>query len=309
VTEPQDLLKVVITVLTWRGYEVTRACLKSLQGMIGGPYRTLVIDNDSGTGEGQSLAAEFADSIEVITLPRNEGVSGGYNAALRWAAQENADYVLLLNNDTVVDDPHLVVLLVGAMGHDVAAAGPSTRDADGAVFSVGGLVDMNRGRGTMLTRPPSPGVYDVDWLDGCCVLVSVDAARRVGGFATPYFMYWEELDWCVRARSMGYRCVVDPSTWITHHRSSRDSSMQVRYWMLRNGVLFMRRHGSWRQNATSLAWTMLYRGPGMIVRRLRRPRLAASMTRAVVGALVWNVRDAVRHRRWRIPADGPSIDG
>jgi GT2 family glycosyltransferase len=302
--------KLVAAILTWRGYETAHTCLDSLRRLDGWPIPTLIVDNNSGTGEGARLAAEFGAPIEALTLAVNGGVPGGYNTAIRWAAKRGATHVLLLNNDVIITDEDLLEHLVDAADADVAAVGPIVREADGSIYSAGGLFDWTKGRSSHKTAPLRwDAPYDVEWLDGPCLLVSVPAAMQVGGLAPQYFMYWEELDWCVRARTHGFRCLVQPKTSIVHLRSTRQPSMNVRYLMLRNGILFMRRNGSTRQNITSLAWALGYKSVGLIGKRMRTPRHVPSAVVAVLRAFGWNVRDALRRGGWRLAADGPTLSG
>jgi GT2 family glycosyltransferase len=298
---------VAIAVLTWRGEDETRRCLDGLTGLGGWPIPTLVVDNASGTGEGERLAAEFGPPVSALTRPVNDGVAGGYNAALEWAGSQGASQVLLLNNDVIITDPEMLDRLLEATGPDVAAVGPIVRDPDGSIFSAGGWMDWVRGRGRFWREPQSAAPYEAEWLDGPCMLVSTDAAGTVGGLAPEYFMYWEELDWAIRARTLGFRLLVQPTTSLTHARASLAAPMQLRYLMLRNGILFMRRHGTPGQNVTSLAWALFYKSPGIFVRCLGHPRDLVRVPGTVARAFSWNVADAVQRRRWRLRADGPPI--
>lgn len=298
---------VAIAVLTWRGEDETRKCLDGLTGLIGWPIPTLIVDNASGTGEGERLAAEFGPPVSALTRLVNDGVAGGYNAALKWAIRRGAGHLLLLNNDVVITDPEMLDRLLAATSLEVAAVGPIVRDPDGSIFSAGGWVDWRRGRGRFWRAPLSAGPYEAEWLDGPCLLVSTDAVRAVGGLAVEYFMYWEELDWATCARKRGFRLLVQPATEITHIRGTSTASMRVRYLMLRNGILFMRRHGTVAQNVTSLAWAVFYKSPGIFVRCVRRPRDLIRVPGAVVSAFGWNIRDALGRGRWRLRPDVPPI--
>ncbi len=303
-SEPQP--SVAVVVLTWRGEETTRACLRGLTRLSSWPLPTLIVDNASGTGEGDRLAAEFGPPVTSLTRLVNDGVPGGYNAGLRWASQIGASHVLLLNNDVEILDPAMVDRLVEVAAPGVAAIGPLILDPDGSVFSAGGFIDFRRGRWDHRKRPHrAKSPYAAAWLDGPALLVAMEAAQAIGGLAPEYFMYAEELDWCVRADRAGYRCMVQPTTSIVHHRSTRTPSPRVRYLMLRNGVLFMRRNGTAFENVTSLAWLLAWRMPGMVWRDgwpFRAVRLG-------LRAIGWNVADAARRRGWRVPADGPRVPG
>lgn len=296
---PAAAVPVAIGILTWRGYETTKACLESLRILEDWPIPTVVIDNGSGTGEGRRLAEEFGEPVETVEMDSDGGVPVGYNAAVRWASAKQAEHVLLLNNDTVITDPAMLRRLLQAAGPGIGVVGPLILDPDGSTFSAGGALSMTKGYSEHHKAPIDPDrPYDADWLDGPAMLMSLAAARAIGALAPEYFMYWEELDWCVRARRAGYRSVVQPSTSITHMRGTATESDFVRYQLARNRILFLRRNASAVENLTAQFWMS-----ASLIRRLGpMPR-----ARAFVRASLWNLRDAVRRRRWRLPADGPTI--
>jgi GT2 family glycosyltransferase len=189
----------------------------------------------------------------------------------------------------------------------VAAVGPGVLDSDGSVFSLGGQFDPFTGVAGHLRSPGGAQPYEVPWVDGSCFLVSVNAARQVGGLATEYFMYWEETDWCVRARRSGYSCLVVPSTNVIHHRGSANPSRLVVDRLRRNAVLFMRRNGSLRGNMTSIIYFATIGLAWESFAAWRRGENVGRVITATGRALRWNMRDALSRRRWRLPSDGPPI--
>ena len=198
--------KIVIGVLTWNGYELARACVESLTKLREWPVSVVVVDNGSRESEGQRLADEFGPPVTSIRLAYNAAVVGGYNAAIRWAAEQGATHVLLLNNDTVVNDPDLLSRLASAATPDVAAVGPILLDEDGQPYSAGGRTAWMTGSSTHIPYPVIKNrPYDVEWLDGPCILLSLEAVRRIGGLDPVFSSYFEVVDWCVRAGHAGYR--------------------------------------------------------------------------------------------------------
>jgi len=294
---------VAVAVLTWRGYSATNDCLESLRRSTSWPLPVAVIDNGSGTGEGLRLAEEFGGPVTAVTLPANLGVPGGYNRGLQWAREVGASHVLLLNNDTICSDPRMIERLVAATAPDVAVVGPLVERPDGRLQTAGGVLRWRTARARPLRRNQIPrmgGPYEVDWVDGSCMLISLRAARHVGGLAAEYFMYWEEVDWCVRARRAGYRCLVEPRASITHIGSmSVTPQRQLRQWM-RNKLLFMRRNAGRRDNATALLTLILLTVPSQIARQGLRPRRWIRVVSAAAAALTWNLADAYRRRSWLI---------
>ena len=302
--------RVVIGILTWNGYELARACIASLSRLRGWPVPVVVVDNGSCEPEGVRLVAEFGPPVEAVTLPENQLVSGGYNALIRAAAERGATHVLLLNNDTVMTDPAMLDLLIGAAAPDVAAVGPLVLDDDGSLFSAGGRLGRWTGRSGHLRRHQMPFVdrpYDVPWIDGPCMLVSISAACQAGGLDPTFVSTWEELDWCVRAREHGFRCVVEPRATIRHLRGRTIPSGESQMNMLRNSILFARRHTAWPQTITAgLAFAFLT-VPRESVRAFPSPRRVLGVQKAAWSAVRWKVRDAFRHKGWHRPALGPPV--
>jgi GT2 family glycosyltransferase len=301
--------RVVIGVLTWNGYEKARACIASFSRLREWPVTVVVVDNGSAVPEGQRLASEFGAPVYSIRLEPNAKVAGGYNAAVRWAAEHDATHVLLLNNDTIVQDRDLLRRLILAMEPDVAAVGPMVLNADGTIYSAGGRIHWVTGWSRHEKGPVMlDGPYTVEWLDGPCMLISLEAVRRIGGFAPVFISYWEDVDWCVRASRSGYRCLVEPRASIVHLRGGSIPSAEGYAFSLRNAILFIRRNGSALNNATTIAYYVFRRAPAMLFGRKRLTGRSLVPMRAVWEALAWNVRDARRHGHWRLAARGPSIE-
>ena len=114
---------VTIVVLTWGRFQETVACLESLKSIRYEPLKILVVDNASGRGYVSRLKERFPE-FEFLTLDVNHGFASGNNLGMRHAISQGAAYVLLLNNDTVVE-PKVVAALVSAAEEnpDVAAVG------------------------------------------------------------------------------------------------------------------------------------------------------------------------------------------
>ncbi len=299
--------RVVVAVLTWNGYELARACLDSLTTLDSWPLPVVVVDSGSVTDEGDRLAREFGPPVSSIRLDSNRGVPAGYNAAIAHAREIGAAFVLLLNNDTLVGDTHLIDMLVASAADGVAAVGPQILERDGRTFSFGGMLNYWTGVCRHRRARLGPEAYDVPWIDGSCWLVSVEAACALGGLHEAYWSTWEELDWCARATRAGWRIVVEPRTSITHLRGATIPSGMQNPLGFRNGILFMRRNGSALQNLTSVTCFLLGSVPLHVALAVYRRRPVVPVVRHALLALKWNVTDAKHRRRWRLEADGPAV--
>ena len=303
---------VVIGVLTWNGYELARACIASLARLHGWPIRVVVVDNGSREPEGVRLASEFGAPVEAVTLPTNQLVSGGYNALIRAAAERGATHVLLLNNDTIMTDPAMLDRMIEAAEPDVAAVGPLVLNDDGSLFSAGGRLGRWTGRSGHLRRARMPALcrpYDVPWIDGPCMLVGIKAACRVGGLDPTFVSTWEELEWCVRARKLGFRCVIEPRSEIRHRRGGTIPSAESQAYLLRNAILFARRHSAWPETIVAGLSFALWTVPEQVYFARFSPRRIALVLRAAWFAIQWNLADAIRRGGWHQRATGPALCG
>ena len=305
----EDARDLVIAILNWNGYPLTRACVESVARLSGPAHLVLVVDNASREPEAERLAAEFPD-VQALSLPRNMGVGGGYNAAIRWARSRGAKHVLLLNNDTILDDPLMARRLVDACGPDVFAVGPLIKDPTGKVWSSGGTYDWKNylsGHEQAAGIVSKTAPYPVEWLDGSCMLVSVEAAYKVQGFDEVFFLYWEETDVCFRARRLGFKCLLEPRASIVHLVGGTAKPSQVDYYMLRNSMLFMRRNGTRGQNIGLLRRLFWWRMPLFTARRIKHGGGIRKSVAMTVGSVLWNVRDAVRKRGWTYKPGGSLV--
>jgi GT2 family glycosyltransferase len=152
----------------------------------------VLVDDDSDPQRLAPLAAAHPQAT-VVPLPGNHGFAGAANAGLRHAFGAGATAVLLLNDDVVLDQPVTGALLAAAGPRGVAA--PRIEGDDEIAFA-GGAVDPRRGHGRH-----APG--RIDFLTFACVLITRAAWEAVGELDEGLFLYYEDVDWCLRARRLG----------------------------------------------------------------------------------------------------------
>lgn len=296
--------ELAVAILTWRGESLTRQCLESLLATGIKNDRILIVDNGSDTGEGERLAREFA--ANVLTNPTNGGVPAGYNSAIGWAYGNGMTHMLLANNDVEFTDRDLPTRLLGACGPGIAAVGPIIRTQRDTIWNAGTRVRRWLGLAQRTSRPWGPTPYDVDAIDGACMLVAVEAACKIGGLESDYFLYWEETDWCARARAAGLRVLVDPRANVMHAGWGSGNRRDTRRYALRNSLLFIRRNvRGFAGLSASMAW-LFVRVPTFLVRRLAEKAGPRGVGADAAWAIGWHVRD-IRQRGWRRPADGPDL--
>jgi GT2 family glycosyltransferase len=289
------LPSVTTVVLNWNGLADTRECLQSLRSTDYPRNHVIVVDNGSSEDEAGELEQEFGNFIEIIRLPENRGFAGGANVGMIRALDHGTDYVLLLNNDTIVD-PSFLRGLIDGVGDvaDLAAANPKTLfyDDPRTVYSTGGKVSLWRGVARQVGRGQADeGQFDRrarrQYADGVCMLIPASALRKVGLFDEEYFAYWEETDWCLRARDAGLRCYYVPNARIWHKAArSQAPDAKFHYLYRRNALLFVRKRGTPLQVATAIAAQAFFYAPLYFLRNPTKIARAAAEFRA----LFWHAR-------------------
>ena len=224
---------VTIIVLNWNLREETLACLESLQRADLAGASVMVVDNGSRDGSVEAVRARFP-TVEVVALAENRGYAGGNNAGIRVALARGAEAVLLLNNDTrVVRDFLAPLLWVFDKQPRAAAVGSAIHRFDRPEMLDVAYISVCFARNVVqlqgVNKLPGHGFTQtvaVDAAPGCSLLVRAEALRTVGLFDEEYFAYYEEVDWCVRARRAGWKIFYEPLSRVLHRGSLSTVALQ-----------------------------------------------------------------------------------
>lgn len=249
--------RVTIVVLTWNGRSLTLECLESLSSLEYDNADIIVVDNASTDGTVAAIRERYGQRVTIIENTRNLGFSIGNNVGIRRALDNGSDYVLLLNNDTVVD-PELLDHLVAVAGasQDVGIVGPKIYYASppDRIWFAGGEVSLSRGTSRHIgIRETDRGQYDairdVDYVTGCALMASRSVFEVIGDLDPVFVAYFEDVDFCMRARQKGYRVVYVPAGRVWHRISSSTGgqlSVAKISRKLRSSIIFSRRYASAR---------------------------------------------------------------
>jgi GT2 family glycosyltransferase len=256
---PKDRPRVIGLILNWNGGDDTLALLKNLQKVPYPDFDMLVLDNDSSDDSVEKIHAAFPE-IEIIQTGANRGYAGGNNVGFRLALERAYDYALVLNNDLTVA-PEMVNLLIEAFEkhQDIALAGPKIYRSDKPkeLFYPAWRIDLDKWLFYRTQSAPHPsGLTDVDFVQGCAVMVRREFLEQCGMFDERFHLYCEDADLAVRARAEGWRTVEveAASAWHRGYGSSGRHSPLKTYYSLRNRLLFIKKHGRRRW---SLRWRLL----------------------------------------------------
>lgn len=198
----------------------------------------MLVDNGSPDGSGDELHRQFPD-VAFLQTGENTGYSGGNNRGIRKALDEGADFVFVLNPDTIVDPGTIDTLVEAALRDDrVAAVAPTVvrMDDPTSVWYGGGTFDPMRALGVHWAPPNGhPAAAEprpVTFCSGCALLLRAEAIRDVGPFEESYFLYVEDAELSVRLTRAGWRLLHDPRTRVFHDVPPDDAEPtpdQIRY--------------------------------------------------------------------------------
>ncbi len=242
---------VAVIVVTHNSAHVVGQLLDSIPAALAGVSADVVIVDSGSTDETLDLLASRGEGKVVAS--RNVGYAGGINIGVRHA--EPAEAILVLNPDVILDPGSIPPLLAALRLPGVGIAAPQMRSADGSLFySLRREPTMLRAAGLNWTGIPlltekvtNPSVYssgcDADWATGAVLLVSRECHRALGGWDESFFLYSEETQLCLEARSRGWRTRYVPEAGVTHLGGQSGTSKVIHAMMVVNRVrLYRRRH-------------------------------------------------------------------
>ncbi len=263
--------KVFIIVLHYKNRKDTNRCLKSLEELDYDNFETIVVDNDN----------------------RNRGFAGGNNVGIKQALKKGAEYILLLNNDTVVKSDFLKKLMnVAKSNPEFGILGPAIYEYNSEnVHFAGGKINWLYTKGIHQSSISNQQPAEVDYITGACLLIRREVIEKIGLMPEDYFLYLEDVDWCLSARKAGYKCILVPNSKIWHKVSSttRAGSFSYIYYHFRNGLLLAKRHAPFFIKILAYLWSI-----GIILKQL--PKLLIPSKRKWARAIIKGINDFYKHK-------------
>jgi GT2 family glycosyltransferase len=243
---------VYIVILNTNRRDDTLECIDSLARSRHINSTILVLDNASTDGSVEAIHAQHP-SVEVIHLTENKGYAGNNNVGIEAALERGADWVAVLNEDTVLDPRCLSEMVrVGESDTRIGVVGPMVYhyDEPDIIQSAGGkfnpyLEAFHDGQNEIdLGQYTDP--RPVDWISGCAIMVRRETIEEVGAIDERFFYYWEETEWCLRSGKAGWKIMHAPQAKLWHKGVQRDYSPgpSVTYYNTRNRLLMLAKHGA-----------------------------------------------------------------
>ena len=228
---------------------MTANCIESVIKCNYPNYEIILVDNESDISKVSIFMSR--ENIKTILNPKNEGFSKANNQGIEYALKNNFDYILLLNNDTVINNNLIDVLIKTIQVKKVYAVQPLILNHDGRkIWNGGGKINYFIG-----TFSSSKKAYDsfklIEWFTGCCCLFDSKLFKDIGKFDERFFAYYEDVDLSLRMKKSGYKIGFTSQTDLIHLESasskfetSKEGSLNpfVHYLNIKNHILILRKH-------------------------------------------------------------------
>ena len=254
-----DKLKIIAVVLNYKGLEDTLECLDSLKRYNRGSNKVelMVVDNNSDDGSVEALSK--LKDIDLVENQENFGFAGGINVGIKAALEKEANFILVLNNDTVVDKFFVANLLKSSQYGDIISpkiyfapgfefhkSRYSKNERGKVIWYAGGKIDWENIIGKHIgvdevDHDQFLKRQEVDLATGACMLVKKEVFEKIGFFDEKYFLYLEDMDFCVRAKQAGFKIIFEPRAIIWHKNAGSaggSGSVTQDYFITRNRLLF-----------------------------------------------------------------------
>lgn len=223
-------MKIAVIIVDYNGGQKILDCLQSLETAkisVGWQKEVLVIDNNS----------------------KNRGFSAGCNLGIKQALKHGVDAVLLLNQDTMVEKDFLEPLL--ASSGDIVGPVIKFRRRGKWVYDYGGKINW------WLGRASHGESSKIDYVSGCAMLIRRPVLEKIGLLDERYFLYFEDVDFCLRAKKAGFKIAVEPKSVIFHELSERKPLAQRRQLVKSNLIFINRWLPFWQRPIAWLYWLLV----------------------------------------------------
>lgn len=236
--------KVSVIILNFKVCEQAIKCAESVRASDYENLEVIIVDNNSQDGIDE--AAKKLPWVVFIQSGDNLGYTGGNNLGIKQALKDGADYVFILNPDMVIDKKAISFLVKAVERDELGIVGPKVLFADkktiwfaGGTFDKANVLGSHRG-----VDEEDQGQYnqeeETDYVTGGAIFVQSQVFEKIGFFDDEYFLYYEDSDFCFRAKKAGFKVVYVPSAVVYHAnaQSSGLGSLLQDYYITRNRMLF-----------------------------------------------------------------------
>lgn len=273
-------IRLSIVTVTYNSADVLPDFLTSLLAADCQPKVKIYLVDNGSIDDSIEIARGFEPRLDITIIPTgsNLGAAGGNNAGIERALADGARWILLMNNDTVIPAGTLAGLVQTAStrGIHILSATIEGTEPKNSVWYCGGLIYPNRGMkvkhenmGSPMMAAP-PGTRTTEYAPSSCLLVHHRVFQEIGALDEDFFVYFEDVDFAIRAKAAGFEYWISGEHKITHKASSLTGgylSPFTVHSISKNWVIVTRKHCSPLQQMSGYAYMQLWMFARMVLRR------------------------------------------
>ena len=244
---------IAIILVNYNGFSDTVECIKSINEIYYDNYQIFVVDNESTLEPTNDELCFIKKNSNYIEEERNLGFSGGNNVGIKIAIEKGFDYVLLLNNDTIVEKDFLDILVDASISHPNAGIiGGKIKyfNEPNRIWFGGGFFDAKTGiadheKYNMIDNDCDEIIRKISFMTGCLMLIPRRIIERVGYLDDSYFLYAEDADYSCRVIQAGMDILYCSRSVIYHKVSASTGALSDNtiYYMTRNNLYLVKKYG------------------------------------------------------------------
>lgn len=266
--------KVAVVLVNYNGKIYIKQCLNSIFCQTYKNIMVIVVDNCS-TDNSPDIIKETYPNVCLIRNNENTGFAKGNNIGIEYALQQGADYILLLNIDTWIDNDMIKYLVQHASPSIVTVPKIYCDRRLSKIWYAGGEIDYYNGNVYHCAYKDFQKIRKVSFACGCCVLIHADILKQVGMFDEKYYLYFEDVDLSIRMLEAGKEIFLVQGAKMWHKiggTGGKDATFLKNYYMVRNRLYFIKKHAeafqtSYFKTSLNLFWKNVLRECGIEKRK------------------------------------------
>ncbi|EMU55906.1 glycosyltransferase family 2 protein [Clostridium butyricum] len=240
--------KIGIVIVNYNGIKYNEDCINSIFNSSYKNIEIVIVDNNSKDNSIEKLKNIYSDRIIIIENNKNLGFAGATNIGIKYCMKSGCDYLLLLNNDTVINKHMISNMLYTSERYNGCVVSPKIYyfEPNNMIWSAGGEIKWSRGYTLQYgMKEIDKGQYDIEkrisFATGCCMLIPKNIIKAIGLISEEYFLYFEDTDYCVKIQQAGYEIYYEPKAFMYHKVSAStggENSPSYIYYFYRNRLYF-----------------------------------------------------------------------
>ncbi len=236
--------KVYIIIVNYKGKNSLNACLRSVYASDYLEKEVVVVDNASKDGSLEEAKKQFTRAHFIIS-EKNRGFASGANLGIRFALERTAEYILLLNNDAKLERKTLSKMMRFAEKLGPSIVSPKIVFPDGKEWFSGGKINWVRFRSQHKGyKANKKDQENTEYVPGCAMLIEKTLFSTIGLFDEQFFLYYEDVDFCLRAHKAKFPIKVLLTEKVFHEERSEKNQVKKVYYLVQSGEKFFKKHAS-----------------------------------------------------------------